>query len=190
MKKTLLQITLGPLFLILACATPGHAVPGCTASITLDSDTIAGTNGVFDYDVSTTCQITEDTEFVLGTATNGLLSGVTGESVLSGSFLDTNGVFADTFSSTSASFQASDPINPFTSQGTLVVDCSSCAAGSVGWYIGESPEASGSVTGPVAAVTNTPEPSSLLLLIAGLAALSVLAGFARSAHPRGLPADR
>jgi hypothetical protein len=177
MTKALVQVALGTLFLMLACAAPGRAQGSCTSTvlgITLQSATVTGGNGTFAYNVNLSAS--ETPCFVNNMDFNFTsMVGVTGAEVVPGSELaGDGGMTLNNFNSTSAEFQLGSEGGLLFggNNGTLQITCSSCSDGMIDWSISATPDPSGMIAGPSALVSSAPEPGTTSLLAFGL--ISVL----------------
>lgn len=115
------------------------------------------------------------------------MNGVTGASVLPGSFLYlgfASGYLGASSTATTAVYTDGNDDAYFTGPpftfGTLVVDSSVLTLGTIDYSIQTQQGLfTGTTLGPVSAVSSTPEPSSLVLLLVGISALGLTMGLVR-----------
>lgn len=189
--KTFWKIGLGAVLLLFVSAAPGWSVPAaCTnptdPSIILTSTAGQIADGVYDYSFSEAagdCFAFEPGALVTFTG----LSGVTGTASVSSSL---TGLFSETSTTDGATGGAVFTQvaggtytleNTFGTSalviGNLEIDSSVTTLGTIDWTI-SNPDPDGTAQGPVGAVT-APEPSSLAMLLAGMAGLGLLLALAR-----------
>jgi hypothetical protein len=176
-RKTIATTTLGALAFLLVSPAPGWSSP-----IDVEINLISSGGGTYTYGISTTSGFTF---FGTDTITLSGLSGVTGDTVTSVLFSPLGFTAAGTTSSTAAMALTGAGESVFSggssNVGNFNVTSTVLTTGTINWTIAGPDtfnppigtyDITGTTTGPVAAVTSTPEPTSLLLLGSGLAGLA------------------